>query len=227
MSGFRLGRWLVVLGAVTTGEVAAQQAADSIVVLPAAVRDGGPSVARALAERRSVRALGDAPLSLEQLGQLLWAAQGVNRPDQRRTAPSAGATYPIEVFVVVGAVPEVSAGVYRYRPREHDLVRIASGDRRGALVDVALRQQWMTPAPAIVVVAAEFARTMQRYGERGVRYVHIEVGAVAENVYLQAGALGLGTTFVGSFDDAAVKRVLELPSSMEPLALLPIGHPAR
>ncbi len=119
----------------------------------------------------------------------------------------------------------LSAAVYRYDPRRHDLVPTVVGDRRGELAAAALGQTWMTAAAAVVAIAAVTDRTTAKYGRRGLRYVHIEAGHAAENVYLQAAALGLGTTIVGAFDDERVHRLLAMAPGEEPLALLPVGRP--
>ena len=139
---------------------------------------------------------------------LALAAQGITHSEGLRTAPSAGALYPLEVYLVAGRVATLPAGIYRYDPRRHQLVPTVSGDRRRELTLAALHQSWIADAPAVVVIAAVFRRTSTKYGGRGERYVHIEAGHAAENVCLQAVALGLGTTIVGAFSDAEVKRLL-------------------
>ncbi|HXZ92849.1 MAG TPA: SagB/ThcOx family dehydrogenase [Burkholderiales bacterium] len=195
------------------------------VELPQARRDSGYALERALAARRSVREFRDAPLRLEELAQLVWAAQGEVAGGPRRTAPSAGALYPLELFVVAGSVQGLAAGVYRYQPATHQLASVAAGDRRGALAAAALAQSWIGDAPAILVVAGVERRTTARYGARGVRYVHMEAGHAAQNVLLQAVALGLGGTVVGAFSDSAVKAVVALPGEAQPLYLIPVGRP--
>lgn len=199
--------------------------------LPAASLDGGMSVERALATRRSQRGLSGSALSLPQLAQVLWAAQGVTLKDpdpqrSRRTAPSAGATYPIEVYAVVGSVEGLDPGLYRYVPTSHALALLAPGDRRAALFEAAGRQAAIQAAPVTLVLAAAVARTAARYGERAERYVHIEVGAVAENVHLQVEALDLGTVFMGSFRDDQARSVLGLPADQVVLGLMPVGRVA-
>ena len=164
-------------------------------------------------------------MSLGVVGQLLWAAQGVTSPDRRRTAPSAGALYPLEVFLVAGNVTGLDAGVYRYRPKEHALMPHAPGDVRRALAHSALGQAWLADAAAVIVIAAVYERTRTKYGERTERYVVMEVGHAAQNVYLQAESLGLGTVMVGAFGDREVKQVLGLAAGEAPLALMPVGHP--
>lgn len=191
--------------------------------LPPPRRDGALSVEEALRRRRSVRSYAEGPLTLAEVGQLLWAAQGVTGPDGKRTAPSAGALYPLEVFLVAGRVEELETGVYRYRPAGHELLRCAEGDRRRDLAG-ATRQGWIGTGPAILIVAAVYERTEVKYGARAERYVPIEAGAAGENVYLQATALGLGTVMVGAFDDRVVREVLTLRAEEEPLLLMPVGR---
>lgn len=199
--------------------------APGAVPLPAPCTDGDMSVERALAGRRSVRDYGDSPLTLAELGQLLWAAQGIT--DERtgfRTAPSAGALYPLEVYVVAGRVEGLAAGVYQYAPRGHSLLRLAEGDVRPALFQAALQQSAVLSAPAVLVFGAVYSRTAARYGDRAARYVHIEVGHAGQNVYLQAQARGLGTVAIGAFDEAGVKAALGLPAEVEPLYLMPAAR---
>ena len=193
-------------------------------VLPAPRREGPLSVEGALASRRSVRSYRAESLTLEELAQLLWAAQGITAEWGGRTAPSAGATYPLEVFAVVGRVEGVRPGVYQYRPEGHSLVRRRDGDLRAELARAALGQAWVREAPLVLVIAAQYERTTRRYGDRGIRYVHIEVGHVGQNIYLQAEALGLGTVAVGAFSDEEVKKVLGIEE--EPLMIMPVGRPA-
>jgi SagB-type dehydrogenase family enzyme len=141
----------------------------------------------------------------------------------RRTAPSAGALYPLELYLVAGNVTGLPSGVYRYRPLEHGLASVVTGDRR-ADVAAACRQGWVAGAPASVAFTAVHARTAKKYGDRAVRYVPIEVGAAAENLALQAVALGLGSTVVGAYDDDALAATLGSTADEQPLALLPIGR---
>lgn len=202
---------------------AAGQAA-VILALPAPRTDGSVSLERTLKERRSVRELTDKALTLDEVSQLLWAAQGVTHPRGLRTAPSAGATYPLEIYLVAGAVEDLETGIYRYLPDGHRLEHAADGDIRQALASAARGQDWMRPAAISIVIAAVEERTSRRYGKRAVRYVDNEVGAVVQNIQLQGTAMGLGSTFVGAFDDAAVKRVVGLKADEEALAIVPVGH---
>lgn len=177
-----------------------------------------------LGQRRSVREYSAQPLALADLSQLLWAAQGVTRSGGRRTAPSAGATYPIELYVAAGQVDELAPGLYSYRVRSHELVEVMTEDLRDEIAAAALAQDWIADAPAVIVIAGNVERTAARYGQRAVRYVHMEVGGVAQNIYLQATALGLGTVFVGAFSDTQVKAVLRLPEGEQPFAIMPVGR---
>lgn len=196
-----------------------------VVKLPDPVLTGTISVEATLAARRSVRSFSGAALTLGQVSQLLWAAQGLtDKSDGGRTAPSAGALYPLEILLAAGKVEGLEPGIYRYRPAEHCVVRLAAGDCRGALAAAASGQDWMATAPATVCVSAVFERTTRKYGQRGNQYVHMEVGHAAQNVYLQAQSVGLATCMIGAFNDTEVQRVLGLPDPEKPLALLPFGQ---
>ncbi len=192
--------------------------------LPTPRAAGALSVEEALRARRSVRHYAEGPLTLAELGQLLWAAQGITGPRGERTAPSAGALYPLEVYLAASRVEDLPAGVYSYRPRAHALAAVARDDRRLALYHAALEQEAVREASAIIVLAAVFRRTTVKYGERGIGYVHAEAGAAAQNVYLQAEALHLGTVYIGAFRDDAVREALALAAEAQPLVLLPVGR---
>jgi SagB-type dehydrogenase family enzyme len=202
-----------------------QQPSPGTVRLPEPRRQGTVSLEAALQSRHSTRALSRDSLSLADVAQLLWATQGVNRPDGHRTAPSAGATYALELYLVATRVRDLPAGVYHYRPAGHEIETVASGDRLPELVSAATRQAWMADAAATVVFAAVYERTAQRYAARADRYVPMEVGFAAQNLYLQAAALGLGTTFAGSYQDTALARIVGLPENHRPLGIMPVGHP--
>lgn len=190
------------------------------IALPLPRTNGPLSLEQALTRRRSVREFSDQPVTRAEIAQLLWAAQGVTSPYGFRTAPSAGALYPLEVYVVT------ADATYHYLPAEHALALIVAGDRRQELWRVALRQEAVRQAPAVFVIAAVFARTEQKYGpERTPRYVHLETGHVAQNLLLQAVALDLGAVPIGAFDDAGVQAALSLPPDHYPLYLIPVGHP--
>ena len=207
--------------------------AQPVFILPPPALEGSKSVEEALASRRSRRSFMDRAISMEQLSQILWAAYGITRPmpgahaglrGGLRTTPSAGATFPLEVYVVVGNVEGLTPGVYRYVSEEHKLVKILEGDVRDELANAALGQPWVRQAPATVFYSAVFSRTTSIYGERGIVYVYIELGHSAQNVYLQVEALGLGTVAVGAFIDDQVRQILDLPDNEEPLYLMPIGY---
>lgn len=188
--------------------------------LPSPRTHGGTSLDEALAQRRSIRAFAPTELSQGELGQLLWAAQGITDPRLgHRTAPSAGALYPLELYVVT---PD---GAVRYAPRSHATQQIAVGDLRPKLADAALGQDAVREAPVAIVVTAVPARTARKYGARADRYVALEAGHAAENVLLEATALGLGAVPIGAFDDEDVRSVLRLPPDEQPLYILPVGNP--
>jgi len=196
--------------------------------LPSPSVKGNVSVEEAIQRRRSVRSYSGKPLSLQDISQLMWSAQGITDPARGfRAAPSAGATYPLEVYLVVGenGVTGLDEGLYRYNPHEHQLEKILEGDLRSALARAALDQSWVREAPISIVVVAVYERTTSRYGERGVRYVHMEVGHVGQNLYLQATARGLGMVVVGAFNDDDVRSLLRLPYDQKPLYIIPVGHP--
>lgn len=198
------------------------------VELPQASKKGYVSVEEALEKRRSIREYREQPITLTQLSQLLWAAQGITLPQWGfRTSPSAGATYPLELYIVVGkgGVEGLKEGVYHYNPRLETIALVAEGDRRVELSVAALDQEWVANARINIVIAADFKRTTTRYGERGVRYVYMEAGHVSQNIYLQATALGLGTVTIGAFYDEQVQSVLEAPPEHKPLYIHPVGYP--
>lgn len=193
--------------------------------LPQPLLHGGDPLQSVLARRRSVREYSDEPLTLDELSQLLWAAQGVTAPEGLRAAPSAGALYPLTPYVVIGNVEGLPVGVYKHDPVVHLLALVAEGDRRAELADAALGQECVAAAAAVIVLGGVYGRTTRKYGERGRRYVHQEVGHAAQNVCLEAVALGLGTVVVGAFDDRAVRAVVRMTRLEEPLCLLPVGRP--
>ncbi len=177
-------------------------------------------LAEVLKRRRSRREFSGKSLSLAQVAQLCWAAQGITDDIQGfRTAPSAGALYPITVFVVD------TNGVYEYEPAGHALRQAAAGDLRGKLQAAALDQPCVGEAPLCLVIAVDVARTASKYGSRAERYCLLEAGHVAQNVLLQATALGLAGVPVGAFDHRRVASTLALPPNLRPVYLLPLGYP--
>jgi SagB-type dehydrogenase family enzyme len=197
----------------------------SSVDLPDPTRVAAASLGEALARRRSVRAFTGQALILAEVATLLWAAQGRTGPEGLRTAPSAGALFPLEIYLAVGSVEGLVPGIYRYVSGRHRLDRVAVGDARRDLARAALDQSWIADAPVILIIAAVPSRTAAKYGDRSARYIAMEAGHAGQNIYLQAVALGLGTTVVGAFDDGRVKDTAKLASDREPLALYPVGHP--
>lgn len=196
----------------------------SALALPEPRTKSEVSLEQCLWKRRSIRSYADAPLSLAVVSQLLWAAQGITAEGYLRTAPSAGALYPLEVYLVAGNVDGVAAGIYHYRPERHELVLIKAGDLRPELTRSALGQDCVGDAAAMILFAAVYARTSGKYGQRAARYVHMEAGHAAQNVCLQATALGLGTVTAGAFADDEVKRVMALPDNHDPIYMLPVGQ---
>ena len=192
--------------------------------LPEPRTDGDISVEQALQSRRSVRSYKKAPLNLTEISQLVWAAQGITHGRGFRTAPSAGALYPLELYVIAGQVKDLPSAIYKYRPNRHELVSIISGDKRSELSRAALRQGAIKRAPVVLLFCAVYARTTGKYGQRGLRYVYMEVGHAAQNVSLQAIALGLQTAVIGAFRDEAVKDIAQLPVDEQPLYLVPVGR---
>lgn len=195
----------------------------NVIKLPEPQQDSDVSIEQSLLKRRSSRSYTSEPVTLQELSQLLWAAQGITDPRGFRTAPSAGALYPLEVYVVAGNVQNLAPGVYKYKPDEHELVRLIHGDKRGELADAALKQPWVKEGALAIVFTAVYERTTGKYGERGIRYVHIEVGHAAQNLCLQATAMGLGAVTVGAFHDEQMARVLNLSDDEQPLYIIPVG----
>ncbi|MCX6009878.1 MAG: SagB/ThcOx family dehydrogenase [Chloroflexi bacterium] len=195
--------------------------------LPSPNPQGKVSVEEAISKRRSVRRFRAQPLSLAQLSQLLWSAQGITGTGGQRAAPSAGATYPLEIFVAIGehGIESLAAGIYHYQVDSHSLSLHLSGDLRQKLADTALGQSFIANCPVNMVVCALHPRTAYRYGRRGERYVHMEVGHVGQNVSLQAVALGLATIMVGAFEDEEVRKVLKIEEQIKPLYIIPVGKP--
>jgi SagB-type dehydrogenase family enzyme len=188
--------------------------------LPPPARSGELSLEEALVQRRSVRTFQDAPLTTAELGQLLWAAQGITSEHGFRTAPSAGALYPLELYVAT------AEGVFHYSPQPHHLEVLSAQDARPALHQAALRQEAVRQAPAVFIVTAVYERTANKYGAvRSPRYVHLEAGHAAQNLLLEAVALGLGAVPIGAFEDEKVQAALGLPPDHEPLYLIPVGRP--
>lgn len=193
---------------------------NAMIDLPEPLVRGEMSLEETIRARRSVRAFSRRELSREELSQLLWAAQGMTDPQRGfRAAPSAGATFPLETYAVT------PAAVYRYHPAGHQLEQLTAADLRPKLAAAALDQDCVRTAPLILVFSAVEERTTRRYGNRGRMYIHMEAGHVAQNVHLQAVAMGLGSVPVGAFEPDKVAELLVLPSSETVLYLIPVGQP--
>ncbi len=189
--------------------------------LPNPVEPTSMSVEAAIAARRSVRQFVDGPLPDAVISRLLLSAQGITEPTRNlRAVPSAGATYPLEIYLVD------HRGVFRYLPEVHELEQVASGDRRAGLSRAALGQRMILEAPISLVITAVPERTVIRYGRvRAKRYVHMEAGHAAQNIHLQAVTLDLGSVPVGAFRDQLVQSVLGIGTVHEPLYIIPVGRP--
>ncbi len=200
------------------------------VKLPAPLSKGTLSLEECLARRRSLRYFADKPLELAQISRILWAAQGITdaRRDYR-TAPSAGATYPIEIYLIAGkgGVEGLGEGLFKYIPAHHSIKFVRSGEFRDELARNALNQRFIYSSPASLVLCGIYERTAWHYGKRARRFVHMEIGHAAQNIYLQSAALGLGTVAVGSFNDEMVGKLLGLEKDENPLYIMPLGTPAR
>ncbi len=195
--------------------------------LPSPSQKGIMSLEEAIARRRSIRDFTPKAISQLQLSQILWSAQGSSGTRGRyRTVPSAGATYPLEVFVVCGrnGIEEIGDGIYHYNIAHHSLTLHYKGDIRLELAKAALDKEFIYEAPVDIIICAMLERTGLRYGSRGERYVHIEVGHAGQNIYLQATALGLATVAIGAFDDEQVREVLRLDERTKPLYIMPVGR---
>jgi SagB-type dehydrogenase family enzyme len=209
----------------------AQPAADysnvnpgSMITLPNPDTRGGMSLTEALSLRRSIRSYGDAPLSLAEVSQLLWSAQGFTNERGFRTAPSAGATFPLEIFLMVNQVEGLKAGIYHYLPADNALEFLRDGAPAADLARACLSQSMISDGGAVLIFAADFERTTGRYGERGIRYVHNEIGHASQNVHLQAAALDLGTVVIGAYRDEEVEEILNLDDALRVLYLMPVGR---
>ena len=194
-----------------------------IISLPKPKLDGKVSVEKALSVRRSIRSYKNEPITIEQLSQLFWSAQGITDNQGLRTAPSAGALYPVEIYVVVGDVKDLPSGIYKYDYNNHTLTQAQTGDHRSALSSAALGQSSVEDGAIDFIITGIYERTSSKYGSRAERYVHLEVGHVAQNIYLQAVCLGLGTVVIGAFDDEQVKKVIGAQDDERPLYIMPVG----
>lgn len=197
---------------------------DEKIILPEPKYNSSTSVEMALLERRSIREYKEEPLTLFEIAQLLWSAQGrSNQKINFRTTPSAGALYPLELYVVIGNVEGVTKGVYRYNCFEHELLKVREGDVRDDLTIATLGQTCVRDGAVDFVFSAVFERITQKYGDRGIRYVCMEAGHAAQNIYLQVVSLKMATVVLGAFRDEKVKKILTMPDEEVPLYIMPIG----
>ena len=199
------------------------------IYLPPPNQRGSISLEETIAGRRSIRDFSPEPVSQLQLSQILWSAQGITDTQWKyRTVPSAGATYPLEIFVVCGrdGVEGIASGIYHHNIDNHSLTLHHQGEVRLELARTALNQEFIYQAPVDIVICALYERTTLGYGSRGKRYVHMEVGHAGQNIYLQATALGLATVAIGAFHDEQVRQVLRLDKQYQPLYIMPVGKPS-
>jgi len=207
---------------------------DDFILLPyPMIRRDILSTEESIAYRRSIRDYKDEPISIEHLSQLLWATYGISETRWGlKTTPSAGATYPLEIYVVVGerkvSIPDrgyLKPGIYKYHPYTHSLKLIREGDYMEELSKAAVNQRWVKEAAINIVICAVYERTTRVYGERGYRYVYMEVGHAGQNIYLEATALNLGAVVIGAFYDDWVKDIIKAEKDEHPLYLVSIGVP--
>jgi SagB-type dehydrogenase family enzyme len=196
---------------------------ESIIDLPKPRYKGSVTLEETLKERRSVREFSDQPLTLEEISQLLWATQGITEESGKRTSPSAGALYPLDIYLLNGNVKNLPAGIYKYNPFKHHIIKIKEGDKKEELSFASLGQPWVKNAAVNFIIAAVYERTTKKYGERGIKYVHIEVGHAAQNLLLQATALRLGAVPVGAFNDGWVRKIVGLRDNEQPLYIISVG----
>lgn len=185
--------------------------------LPKPFLKGSKSLEECIYKRESVRSYKDKVIEIEKVSQILWAAQG--KKGHKRTVPSAGATYPLEIYITLK-----NKGYFHYNFDRHTLELITDEDVSGKITAASWNQQFISEAYLNVIICAIFTRTTQRYGERGVRYVFIEVGHCAQNIHLEAVSLGLTSVPIGAYEDEKVKALLDLPKNVEPLYIIPIGY---
>jgi len=192
--------------------------------LPEPRKTSDVSIEETLLKRRSIRSYTGEALTLQEVSQVLWAAQGTTSLRGFRTAPSAGATYPLETYIVVGDVEGLGEGVYRYKTRGHKLVQVLEGDYRPQLTRASLGWYFVEGGAVYIVFTAIYRRTSVTASDEGKKYVHMEVGHAAQNVYLQAVSLGLGTVVIGGFSSDRAREILKLPESETPLYFMPVGR---
>lgn len=199
------------------------QVTQSVIRLPEPRLESNASIEETLLNRRSIREYSNSPLTIGEVSQLLWAAQGFTVEWGGRTAPSAGGLYPLEVYLAIGHVENLASGIYKYKPEGHELNKLRDGDVRDELAKATLNQTWVKEGAIDIVIAAVYERTTKKYGDSGVRYVDMEAGHAAQNLYLQATALDLGMVTVAAFHDEQVKKILGMLTNETPLYVIPVG----
>lgn len=197
----------------------------SVILLPEPVPNCDISIEEVIESRRSIRTFSLESISLTELARLLHSAQGITSDYGFRAAPSAGATFPLSVFVIAENVDSLEAGIYAYEPSNESLTAVRMGHFLDELSEAALGQSCVRDAPAVIAITAEYSITTSVYGNRGKTYVHMEAGHVSQNIYLQCTAMGLGTVAVGAFSDNAIRDILNLAENETPLYLMPVGRP--
>ncbi len=196
----------------------------TVILLPEPSPDSGISVEEVIESRRSIRTYASESLFLSELSRLLHSSQGITSERGFRAAPSAGATFPLSILVIVENVDSLEAGIYAYEPSNESLTAIRMGYFLDELSDAALGQSCVRNVPAVIAITAEYSITTSVYGNRGKTYVHMEAGHVSQNIYLQCTAMGLGTVAVGAFSDNAISEILNLADNETPLYLMPVGR---
>ncbi len=192
-----------------------------IIMLERPAIENEMSLGQAIKQRRSIRNFDPKELSMDEISLLLWASQGITDESAGfRSVPSAGALYPLEVFLIK------SDGAFQYIPEGHRLVRLSSKDLRSDIMKLSLFQSFIADAPVTVILCGIYERTTSKYGERGKMYVHMEAGHACQNLLLQATALGLGAVPVGAFNAEAIAQILDMPKDYVPLYIVPVGYPA-
>lgn len=201
----------------------------SIIKLPNPEIGTSVSVEEAIQKRRSVRRYTNESISLQDVSQILWAAQGITDTSTNfRAAPSAGHTYPLEVYILVGknGVSGLSEGVYHYVPSTHSLEKILDKDVRSDLSQAANGQPWVKEAPVNIIITGNYQKMMDKYKDKtlSTRFTDMEAGHVGQNIYLEVEARNLATVALGSFKDDQVHSILHIPESETTLYIFPVGH---
>jgi SagB-type dehydrogenase family enzyme len=194
-----------------------------VITLPFPNRDGKVSLEKAIIERKSIRNFSAEELNLNDVSQLLWAAQGITHEGIKRSAPSAGAAYPLELYVLSNKIKGLTGGIYKYNSNEHIITRVLKVTADKRLIPDITSQSWIADAPLVIVIGANYSRTEKRYGKRAKRYVKLEAGHAAQNILLQATAMNLGAVTVGSFNDTDLKSMIGMENDESPLYILPVG----